>query len=65
MLNCFRSNEHQAKIPNERSAGRFPREENIDLFFYSDVVGPLLKTNGGREGETEGTILLEGSFSVI
>ena len=36
------------------------------LLDYSDMVNPLLKTNGsgGGEGETEGQILLEGSYSV-
>ena len=38
------------------------------LLDYSDMVNPLLKTNGsgagGGEGETEGQIVLEGSYSV-
>ena len=41
------------------------------LLDYSDMVNPLLKTNGsgaggggGGGGETEGQILLEGSYSV-
>ena len=62
MLQCFRSNEQHVKIPNQRSADRVPRQENMDLFFNSDMVNPLLKT---KWGETEGVILLEGSYSVI
>ena len=34
----------------------------MDLFFDSDMVKPLLKAN---KGETEGLILLGGSYSVI
>ena len=59
---CFRPNEQQVKILNQQLDDCFLREENIDLFFNSDMVNSLLKTSGG---DTEGLILLEGSYSMI
>ena len=61
MLQCFRPNDQQVKIPNQQSADRFLKEENMDLLFNSGMVNTLLKTNGG----TECLILLEGSYSMI
>ena len=39
------------QIMNRRVFSR--GQENVYLLFYSDMVNPLLKTNGRREGETE------------
>ena len=39
-------NEQQTKIPIQRLPDGFPRKGNMDLFFHSDMVNRLLKTNG-------------------
>ena len=62
MLPCFRPNERQVKFPNQQSAYRFPREENMDLLFDSDMVNSV-KYQWVRD--TKGLILLEGSYTVI
>ena len=55
-------------MPIQQSADSLPRQEDMDLFFDSDMVNTLIKTSGKEKisgGETDGLILLEGSYSVI
>ena len=40
-------------------------QENVYLLFCSDMVNPLLKTNGRREGETEGLFYFILFFFVV
>ena len=41
-------NREQVKVPNYYSADHFAGGENMGLFFDSDMVNPLLKTNARR-----------------
>ena len=43
MLQCFRPNEQKVKIPNQRSADRFLREENMDFYSFKNQWGERQK----------------------